>query len=97
MKYLIALLILLSFNLKAVELNRNLLEVKINIYKTEHELQRAILNKGFKFDKFTNGFAVYATTDNYCEVFIVKNKKQLKTEQLLGHEIMHCMYGDFHK
>lgn len=99
MKYLIFLSLIFSLNSFAEgepTFNKDQIDLKVNVYKNLEEMQRELLNRGIPFDKFANGLAYYAVSDNICEIFIVKHKKEQKTQTLLGHELMHCMYGDYH-
>lgn len=51
----------------------------------------------WKYEKGLMGQALYSPNDNICDIII--NSKISKSEQqkTLGHEVMHCLYGDYHK
>ncbi|MBT9159070.1 MAG: hypothetical protein DDT26_00319 [Dehalococcoidia bacterium] len=44
------------------------------------------------------GFAGWTKTTNYCEIHILQPRRDLDDNVMtLGHEMMHCLYGAFHK
>ena len=59
------------------------------------ELNLAVMNP----TKGLNGQAVYAHADNICDIH-AKKPKNVKLDddyaKTLGHELMHCLYGDYH-
>jgi len=60
------------------------IELKINVYDTEEQLQREVGDK--------IGQARWSPDDNKCEIWIVKWDMETA-----GHELHHCMFGSFHK
>lgn len=79
------------------EFNRDRQEIKLTVhnYSNERELNKNVPNPS----KGLNGQAVYAHGDNICDIHIKKNKT-IKLDDnyalTLGHELMHCLYGDYH-
>lgn len=47
-----------------------------------------------------NGEVTYYREDNKCSI-LVKKRGKMRTDDkhtlTLGHELMHCLYGDYHK
>ena len=51
----------------------------------------------WKFEKGIQGQALYSLDDNKCEIIIYEPRKVDDEATLtLGHELMHCLYGDYH-
>ena len=46
------------------------------------------------------GEVIYSLDDNFCDI-LIKNQRTIKVDGkyalTLGHELMHCLYGDYHK
>ncbi|MBG89605.1 MAG: hypothetical protein CMO80_22280 [Verrucomicrobiales bacterium] len=72
------------------------LELYVHTYKNEYKLNKAVPNPA----KGLNGQAVYSHQDNRCDLH-VKKSSELKLDddyaKNLGHELMHCLYGDYHQ
>lgn len=101
MKFLtIAFLILLSFgcgdkNTINQDFNREgeTLSVRIITASSEKEM----MNKAWKYEEGLQGQALYSTNDNKCEIIIYRPRRvDDKATLTLGHELMHCLYGDYH-
>jgi hypothetical protein len=79
------------------EFNREGKEIRLTVHahKNEYELNKNVMNPA----KGLNGQAVYAHTDNVCDIH-AKKPKNVKLDddyaKTLGHELMHCLYGDYH-
>lgn len=80
------------------EFNRDSQELRLTVhtYSNERELNKNVPNPA----KGLNGQAVYAHEDNICDIHIKKNKTVKLDDNYaltLGHELMHCLYGDYHE
>ena len=54
-------------------------------------------HKAWNFEKGIQGQALYSPNDNKCEIIIYEPIKIDDEATLtLGHELMHCLYGDYH-
>jgi len=79
------------------EFNRDGKEIRLTVhtYKNGRELNKHVPNPS----KGLNGQAVYAHADNICDIH-AKKPKNVKLDdeyaKTLGHELMHCLYGDYH-
>ena len=80
------------------EFNRDGQKITLTVhtYSNERELNKAVPNPS----KGLNGQAVYAHGDNICDIH-AKKPKNVKLDdnyaKTLGHELMHCLYGDYHQ
>lgn len=56
--------------------------------------------KAQNWSPILRGEVVYYKEDNSCQI-LIKRTKTLKVDDeatlTLGHEVMHCLYGDYHK
>lgn len=43
------------------------------------------------------GQALYSPDDNLCDIIVSSKLSFVKQQETLGHELMHCLYGDYHK
>ena len=71
------------------------LTVTVTVYKGE----RAFLKAAKKPAPGLNGEATYSPNDNRCDVIIKSTGTNLVDgvfTQSIGHEVMHCLYGDYH-
>lgn len=93
-------LILLSFgcgdkNTINKDFNREgeTLSVRISTASSEKEMR----DKAWEYEKGIQGQALYSPNDNKCEIVIYKPKRVDDEATLtLGHELMQCLYGDYH-
>lgn len=76
------------------------LQLKIVVVRDAIDLQKAydrIYPKiPWKKKALLKGFAVLNEGTKTCEIYIVDPQVQYEP-QYLGHELVHCMYGFFHK
>lgn len=69
------------------------LELTVTTVKSMTEMRM----KAWKYEKGIQGQALYSPNDNKCEIIIYKPKRVDDEATLtLGHELMHCLYGDYH-
>lgn len=112
MKYLtLILLTLLMFGCKSTttykgyetEFNRDnqKLDVVIKTFDSEQDMREALI--GVKQEAGTHifkGLAIYYLNSNECAIYIVKPSQfngRGDYATTLGHELMHCIYGDYHQ
>ena len=54
--------------------------------------------KAWSYEEGIQGQALYSPNDNKCEIVIYKPQRVDDEATLtLGHELMHCLYGNYHK
>lgn len=76
-------------------MERNEVVIKYHIFKTQQELNSAAKMP----NNSLQGQAVYSPNDNICDVYLTTERAPKASSafmKLLGHEVMHCLYGDFH-
>lgn len=71
----------------------------VHVYNTQVELVNAInIRVGYEVDPDHLGLAIYSPDDNICEIFALEPKKvDGEKTRTLGHELLHCIYGEVHK
>lgn len=82
------------------DMNREGLEISVipNAYDSQGELYKDLKSKGFKVGKGLVGFAVWSPEDRVCDIYYVRPSKVDDDNMLtMGHELAHCIYGEFHK
>jgi hypothetical protein len=76
------------------------LKVTITFYDNEKSLNEFLTKrlKNWEYKTGLQGQAIWSNTDNTCEVHLLRPKSidddRTKT---LGHEMLHCIYGTYHK
>ena len=51
----------------------------------------------WKYEEGIMGQALYSPSDNVCNIIISSKLSTSEQQKTLGHEVMHCLYGDYHK
>lgn len=69
---------------------RTPMQITVYTYSSQRELERTI---GASRDSDLLGYAILYPEDRECEVHVLEDKEFLET---LGHEIAHCLYGEWH-
>ena len=74
------------------------IEITFFMYDTKSEMHRELRSKGYRNLKYSNdGIAIVYTSSNKCEVYAVRPKAlNDKATKVLGHEVLHCIYGEYH-
>lgn len=68
--------------------------VKVSIVTSVKEMKA----RAWNYEDGIQGQALYSPDDNKCEIIIYKPKRVDDEATLtLGHELMHCLYGNYHK
>lgn len=78
-------------------LNREgeIITLTIETFKDEESLNESVINPA----RGLQGQATYYLTSNECSVKLIKPRTIHVDDEYaltLGHEIMHCIYGDYH-
>ena len=73
---------------------RDDVQVKIVTYKSQAEFNK-ILNQS-KLPKTTAAFSVLSPTFNTCTIHMIDPSVSYEPE-FVGHEFLHCAYGQWHK
>ena len=77
-----------EFNKEGIELL-----VTVESVSSSSEMSR----KAWDYKSEMKGQALYSPNDNKCEIVFYKPKRvDGKATLTLGHELMHCLYGDYH-
>jgi hypothetical protein len=105
MKLILLLLIALSLGCSEKEETkvakpRQTVDLEIMLFDDLNELNNYI-DKNYEVKKLRReGFARWYTDGTDCKIFLhrVNTEKEFdKLEAVYGHELMHCIYGSFHK
>ncbi|MBF84556.1 MAG: hypothetical protein CL489_08790 [Acidobacteria bacterium] len=79
------------------------IEIVPHVYPSKAEVNEAykvwVSSQGYNYDHQERvGWATWSD-DNYCEVHFprIKNENDKETLEIIGHEIAHCFYGNWHK
>ena len=58
----------------------------------------AMRKRAWQYEEGLRGQTLYSAGDNVCDI-IVREPTSLDDDatRTLGHELMHCLYGDYHK
>lgn len=51
----------------------------------------------FKYHNNLMGQALYSPDDNLCDIVVDSKLSISEQQKTLGHELMHCLYGNYHK
>lgn len=80
-------------------MERYSIDLKVNLFDTKSEMHRAIRARGVQGFMFSNdGAALIHTSSNKCEIFAIRPTSLNDNETLvLGHELLHCIYGEYHR
>jgi len=70
------------------------LSVTVSVVNDSSEMKAEAWN----YEEGIQGQALYSPDDNKCEIVTYKPQRLDDEATLtLGHELMHCLYGDYHK
>lgn len=70
-------------------------KISFVLYPSAAEFNKEVARRGIKTEGQVFGFSVLGK-DGTCQVNIVDPAVDYRPEEM-GHEITHCLYGDFHK
>lgn len=101
---LIGLLFLLSINIQrppiieTFDRTGEVIYLTVNLYDNQRDMVRDISKfLGYDVDPDHLGISIYSPDDNQCMVFSLKPRYVDDERTLtLGHEILHCIYGEVH-
>lgn len=77
------------------------IDLEVKLFKDHNTLNRYIeetFNPSHSYE--VDGLASWFTNDptNKCTIHVVRpNIANYDAERILGHELLHCMYGNYHK
>lgn len=79
-------------------ITRTDVQVKVvSVYNTML-LQQKASDFGMELASTVQAFSVWSPNTNRCTIFIVEPKKsQTPNTAVVGHELLHCFYGDWHR
>lgn len=72
--------------------------VTVHVYPTQKDMIRSLeLLLSSEINPGTMGMAVYSPDDYRCDIFITEPRRvEGETTKTLGHEMLHCLYGEVH-
>ena len=72
------------------------LVVTVHFYSTEKELKQAL--QRYNPAEGLQGMAIWSESDNECAIHTLAIKRiDDEATKTLGHEMLHCIYGSYHK
>lgn len=79
------------------DINHKDLELHVHTYRTVAAFEAAArkYNSASTYGIQTEGFTIYRRENNVCDMHIYDPAYQYKPE-FIGHELVHCIYGNFH-
>jgi len=61
------------------------------------ELSGNMKRDAFEYHDNLMGQALYSPDDNLCDIVVDSKLSISEQQKTLGHELMHCLYGNYHK
>lgn len=97
MKYLIIALIFVLVGCEAPEPRERLTtEMQLSVhYVTASEMKHAAASNGDKTEGL-EGYAVLRRDPWRCDIYLPQDGVSTAAQQLIGHELLHCVYGNYH-
>lgn len=76
-----------------VEINREgkQLRVVVDVYRSVDKFIEQVWSPAYGL----KGQSMYEINGDKCHIKVLKSKDN-DLEEVIGHEVMHCLYGDFH-
>lgn len=101
---IIILLLLVSYSgtkppvIETFDRTGEVIYLTVNLYDNQSDMVRDINEfLGYEVDPDHLGISIYSPDDNQCMVFSLKPRYVDDERTLtLGHEILHCIYGEVH-
>lgn len=86
-----------GYEFEEKQTTRPQVEISIKEYDNSDEIQKSAKHFGLKTDNGTtvNAFNVYYTEDNHCVIHVMNPEVSYRPVDV-GHETLHCIYGDWH-
>jgi hypothetical protein len=85
-----------GYYFESVDMPNTHRQITIITHPSLIDFSNEIQKRHIKRDGEVFGFSVINPIKNSCEVHIVDPALRYKPEEL-GHEITHCLYGNFHR
>jgi len=78
---------------------RTIMDLKVNLFSNKKEMIKALSKNHKNLAKLAKllpeGVAVWYTVPNGCEIYVYEPKTD-EDVNTWGHELMHCVYGNWH-
>lgn len=85
-----------GYHIETTTFERTEIPVSIVLVKSQEELKAEFKKRSPKGDpRNLAAFAVIRPNDSKCTIYMVDPKVKYEP-QYIGHEFVHCMYGDWH-
>ncbi|MGB2063518.1 MAG: hypothetical protein ACPHUL_00085 [Marinomonas gallaica] len=68
------------------------LKITVDVYKDTSKFQEAVWEKAYGL----KGQALYQIGGDECHIKVLESDDN-DLDEVIGHEMMHCLFGDFHK
>lgn len=81
---------------KQESFTRNSFTTDIVLVPNEEELKKLFAEKGGENAENLAAFTLLSQTENKCTIYMIDPKVQYEPE-FIGHELVHCIYGEWHK
>ena len=80
------------------DINHSAIQLNVHMYRTVSAFNQSARAHGVPYQPGieTQGFTVYRVNNNVCDMYIYDPAYRYKPE-FIGHELVHCIYGDFHQ
>lgn len=77
---------------------RTQIQVKIVLIKNQTEMDKLSAQHGMKTvpNEVIKAFATLSKNEPACTIYVIDPKIEYNPEWI-GHELVHCIYGDWHK
>jgi hypothetical protein len=82
-----------GYKFSTPQYSKSQIQVNIKLLSNDDEVTREARSQGGVFEGTISAFSVLKKDS--CDVYIVDPNKKYRPE-LLGHEITHCIFGQFH-
>ena len=85
---------------KSFDRSGQVMEIVVHTHTSQKVMYDALyLRTGINYkESGLQGLAIWSNSDNLCEVYIVEPKRINDiNSNTLGHEMLHCLYGTYHK
>lgn len=77
------------------EYTKDSVQIEIKTYKTQAEMQKALIEKNVKNPDQIAAFSVLRPPYDKCTIHMIDPAVDYEPE-FVGHEFLHCVYGQWH-
>jgi hypothetical protein len=85
-----------GYTFESIDMPNTGKKITFVLYKSDHHFRYEVKRRNLVPDRLVFGFSIINQEKNTCEVHIVDPAVRYDPEAV-GHEITHCLYGNFHK